>query len=88
MLLAMPLTKPDINPSAARAIYEQAADHIAAAIESGELAPGEKLPPERDLAYDWGIGYGTLRRAYEVLRERGLIESRQGKGTFVAGPEE
>lgn len=83
MVLAMPLTRPEINPTAAKAIYEQAVDHIAAAIEAGGLQPGEKLPPERDLAYDWGIGYGTLRRAYEVLRERGLIESRQGKGTFV-----
>jgi len=52
---------------------------------SGNLAPGQKLPAERDLADEWGIGYQTVRRAMRELRERGLVVSRVGKGTFIAG---
>jgi DNA-binding GntR family transcriptional regulator len=58
---------------------------VAARIERGELKPGQKLPAERDLAEEWGIGYQTVRRAMRELRERGLIVSRVGKGTFVSG---
>jgi GntR family transcriptional regulator len=65
-------------------LFEQAADYVAARIESGELAPGAKLPAERDLADQWGIGYQTVRRAMAELRDRGLVVSRVGKGTFVA----
>jgi GntR family transcriptional regulator len=51
--------------------------------ERGELAPGQKLPAERDLADERGIAYQTVRRAMRELRERGLVVSRAGKGTFV-----
>lgn len=84
MVLTMALSRPELNPSSVTPLYEQAADHIAAAIASGDLAPGDKLPAERDLAEDWGIGYLTVRHAIAVLRDRGLVVSRVGKGTFVA----
>lgn len=84
MVLRMTLTRPDIAPSAAVPIYRQVADHIAAAIGRGDLAPGDKLPAERDLADDWEIAVGTIRSAMAVLRERGLIVSSHGKGTFIA----
>ncbi len=65
-------------------LYEQAADYVAEQIERGALTPGQKLPAERDLADQWGIGYQTVRRAMRELRERGLVVSRVGKGTFIA----
>lgn len=55
-------------------------------IAAGELQPGARLPPERDLATGYGVAYLTVRRAAQVLRERELIVTVHGKGTFVADP--
>lgn len=73
------------EPSSLVPLYVQVADWITARIESGDLVPGAKLPAERDLAEQVGLGYTTIHRAMRELRERGLIASRQGKGTFVLG---
>jgi len=81
----MASNRPAFDPDSATPLFEQAADYVAARIASGELAPGQKLSAERDLAEQWGIGYQTVRRAMRELRERGLVVSRVGKGTFVAG---
>jgi len=62
--------------------YLQAADAIAARIEAGEIT--HRLPSERSLARELGVAYQTLRRSMKVLRERHLIITRQGRGTFVA----
>ena len=62
------------------------ADAIAARITSGELAPGARLPAEKDLAAEYEVSYGTIRRAMDVLRERQLIVTMWGKGTFVVTP--
>ena len=56
---------------------------IEGAIESGELTPGEKLPPTRELAETAGINHLTAVRAYRRLRELGLVTSQVGRGTFV-----
>jgi DNA-binding GntR family transcriptional regulator len=66
--------------------YMRVAADIAARIDSGELAPGARLRSERDLAEHYGVSYGTVRRAMEVLRERGLISTVHGRGTFVSAP--
>jgi DNA-binding GntR family transcriptional regulator len=66
--------------------YLRVADDIAARITSGELAPGARLRSERDLAEYYEVAYGTIRRATQVLRDRGLIETIQGRGTFVTAP--
>jgi DNA-binding GntR family transcriptional regulator len=63
-------------------VYVQAADAIAARIEAGEIT--HRLPAERDLAKELGVAYQTLRHSMKVLRERGLIITRQGRGTFVS----
>lgn len=65
-------------------VYMRVADDIAARIASGELAPGTRLRAERDLAAHYGVAYGTIRRAMQVLRERALIVTIHGRGTFVA----
>jgi len=64
--------------------YVRVADDIAARIASGELKPGARLRSERDLAEYYGVAYGTVRHAMKVLRERGLIATVHGRGTFVA----
>lgn len=70
----------------ARLVYVAFADRIAARIAAGELAPGSRLPPERDLADEYGIAYMTVRRWIRELRERGLITTVHGEGTFVVQP--
>ena len=59
----------------------QVADVIAALIAVGAIT--HRLPAERDLASEFGVAYQTLRHAMKLLRERGLIITRQGRGTFV-----
>lgn len=85
MVCVMALDHPPFDPASVTPLYEQAADYVAGQIERGDLSPGQKLPAERDLADEWGIGYQTVRRAMRELRERGLVVSRVGKGTFVSG---
>jgi GntR family transcriptional regulator len=57
---------------------------IESRIKSGELKPGARLPPEREMASDFGVAYDTVRRAAALLRERGLIITVHGRGTYVA----
>ena len=76
--------RPEIDASGPTLVYVQVADHLAGRIERGELAPGSRLPPERELATFYGVSYDTIRRATAALRERGLIETVHGRGTFVA----
>src|SRR5947208_777 len=77
------VTDRHIDKESAKLVYVQVADHIAARIEAGELAPGAKLPAERDLAAEYGVAYDTIRRATAVLRDRGLIVTTVGRGTYV-----
>jgi GntR family transcriptional regulator len=74
---------PIFDPASAIPLYAQVADYVARQIEAGELRRGQKLPAERDLADEWRVAYQTVRRAMRELRERGLIVSVVGKGTFV-----
>jgi DNA-binding transcriptional MocR family regulator len=62
----------------------QVADAVSAAIESGELAADERLPPMRSLAHDLDVALVTVSQAYEMLAARGRVVSRVGRGTFVA----
>lgn len=66
-------------------LYMQAADWLAEQVASGKLAPGTRLPAERDIAEQWGIAYATVRRMMAELRKRGIVVSALGKGTFVIG---
>jgi DNA-binding GntR family transcriptional regulator len=71
------------SPGRPQLEYRRIAEEIAARIESGSYAAGSKLPREQALAEEFGVAYGTIRRAMDVLRERGLIITAWGKGTFV-----
>ncbi len=63
--------------------YKALAAAIDAAIGEGELEPGRKLPPQRDLAYKLGVTVGTVSRAYALAEQRGLVKGEVGRGTFV-----
>jgi DNA-binding GntR family transcriptional regulator len=78
--------RPRFDASSVTPLYEQVADYVEAQITSGDLKPGQKFPDMRDLAEEWGVAYQTVRRAMRELRERGLVVSRVGKGTFVQNP--
>ena len=63
--------------------YRQLAAILRDRIASGELSAGTRLRAERDLATYYAVSYGTVRRAMKELRERGLIATIHGRGTFV-----
>ena len=67
-------------------LYVQIADSLLDRIESGDLAPGDRLPPERELSDRLGVNRMTVRRALRTLEDHGLILRRQGDGTYVAEP--
>jgi GntR family hexuronate regulon transcriptional repressor len=64
-------------------LYQQIARTIAAAIEDGRYAPGDRLPSERELADDFGVSRPTIRDAMIALEFQGLVEARQGSGVYV-----
>jgi GntR family transcriptional repressor for pyruvate dehydrogenase complex len=66
------------------ALYKRIAAHVRELIENRELQPGERLPPERDLARMLGVSRIPVREAMRTLAAQGLIEIRHGQGTFVA----
>jgi len=63
--------------------YEQIAERLAADIRSGLLAPGERLPSERELARALEVSRASVREALAALQLRGVVETRAGAGTFV-----
>ena len=65
-------------------ISEQVAQKVRAAIESGALAPGEKLPGEKEMARLFGVCDKTIRTAYGRLADKGLVYRKRPRGTFVA----
>jgi DNA-binding FadR family transcriptional regulator len=65
--------------------YERIAARLAADVRAGRLAPGERLPSERDLARRLGVGRASVREAIAALQTRGVLETRPGSGSFVAG---
>jgi DNA-binding transcriptional regulator YhcF (GntR family) len=73
----------DLERDGERSITQQLVETISGAIERGELAPGEKLPPTRELAELAGVNHLTAVRAYRKLRELGLVTAHVGRGTFV-----
>ncbi|MFJ7587152.1 GntR family transcriptional regulator [Streptomyces sp. NPDC097617] len=71
------------DPTAPRAPYMRVLDALVADIESGALPPGSRLPSEAELCEAHGVARMTARRAVQVLRERGLVVTEWGKGSFV-----
>jgi DNA-binding GntR family transcriptional regulator len=63
--------------------YVQVANFLRDQILRGELRPGDEIPSERQIAEEWGVSRPTATRALAALRVEGLVEARQGAGTFV-----
>ncbi len=68
-------------------LSEQIAQRIESLILDSQLRPEDKLPPERELAAQFGVSRSAVREAIKLLEERGLLESRNGRGAFVTVPE-
>ncbi|WP_100332856.1 FadR/GntR family transcriptional regulator [Bacillus xiapuensis] len=66
-------------------IYEEVADALLDSIRSGNLRPGDKLDSVQQLAENFQVGRSAIREALTSLRAMGLIELRQGEGTYVKG---
>jgi GntR family transcriptional regulator len=74
----------DIDLNDGAPIYEQIASGVRAALSSGRLREGDRLPAGRELAGALGVNLETVQRAYRLLADEGLVISRVGRGTRVA----
>ena len=64
-------------------LYEQIVKQIEESILEGALKAGDQLPAERELAQQFGVSRTAVREAVKTLREKGLVESYSGRGTFI-----
>jgi GntR family transcriptional repressor for pyruvate dehydrogenase complex len=64
-------------------LYEQIVQQVQESIQKGTLKPGDQLPPERELAQQFGVSRTAVREAVKALREKGLVEAYPGRGTFI-----
>ena len=64
-------------------LYESVIEQIMELIKNNELKPGDKFPPERELAEKLSISRNSLREAFRVLESRGLIKSKPGGGRYI-----
>jgi DNA-binding FadR family transcriptional regulator len=75
----------DISPTFVRErLYEQVADYVEGLVSKGQLRPGDKLLPERELAETLRVARGVVREAVKVLAARGLVTVKPGLGTFIS----
>ncbi|NEC92278.1 GntR family transcriptional regulator [Streptomyces sp. SID12501] len=75
------------GPSPNQPPSRRIAEELRAAIEAGQLAPGDRLPSERTLAQQYGAARNTAREAIRLLAEEGLVTARHGSGVFVREPQ-
>ncbi len=64
-------------------LYEQIVQQVEESIHKGGMKPGDQLPPERELAQQFGVSRTAVREAVKALREKGLVEAYHGRGTFI-----
>src|SRR4051794_26221349 len=76
------LIKVDVDSS--RSLFDQVAASIRTDIVAGRLAPGDRLPSARELAEALEINLHTVLRAYQQLRDEGLVDLRRGRGAVIS----
>jgi DNA-binding transcriptional regulator YhcF (GntR family) len=78
----------EIDPQSPTPPFEQLRGQLVAAVASGELVPGDRLPTVRRLADELGVAPGTVARAYRELEASGIIETRGRNGSFVSAEDD
>ncbi len=73
-----------LDSSSGVPFYRQIIDQVLLAVADGRVAPGAQLPTVRQLAVDLSINLNTVAKAYREMEIRGIVETQQGTGTFVA----
>jgi GntR family transcriptional regulator len=73
-----------LDPASGVPFYRQIIDQILAGVATGGLAPGEQLPTVRTLAVELQVNLNTVAKAYKELEIRGVLNTQQGSGTYVA----
>jgi GntR family transcriptional regulator len=77
-----------INRDEPTGLHTQVAAEIRRAIAEGEAAPGDRLPPAKDLAAELGVNTNTVLRALRLLRDEGLLDFKRGRSVHVSGTPE
>ena len=75
------------RPAARRRLSEEILGQFRELFRQGRLGPGDRLPPERELARIFGVSRTSVREAVRALEEQGVLVSRRGDGTYVSDPE-
>ena len=71
-----------------RPLYAQVKDRLVRRLIDGAWQPGQLIPSEMDLARELGVSQGTIRKALDAMTAENLLLRRQGRGTYVAEPED
>ena len=69
-----------------RKLYEEITARLLEQISEGTLKPGDRLPPERTMAEDYGVSRTAVREALRSMEMMGVVESRVGEGTYIRTP--
>jgi GntR family transcriptional regulator len=75
-----------VDPDSGEYVYEQIADVLRERIASGEYSAGRVMPSARTLSQELGVSIGSIKRAVEILRAEGFVETRIGRGIVVKNP--
>ncbi|MGB3373564.1 MAG: GntR family transcriptional regulator [Microbacterium sp.] len=73
-----------VDPDSARPLFEQIAASVRSDVLAGRLVPGDRLPAAREVAEAVDVNVHTALRAYQELRDEGLIDLRRGRGAVVS----
>ena len=73
-----------VNYASRIPVYKQLVDHYESLVKSGAYKEGQALPSMNELAMNLDISKETVKKAYSILRDKGYVEAKQGKGFYVA----